>query len=214
MRPAGVVAGAVVALATVLAALFGALLLAGLAWWALSIYSRLVRVDERCENTWSDIDVTLNQRQDLLEKLVDAARQAMEYERDVLLQLVEAREAAYRAASPAEHAAADAKVRAALGALNVAARAEDYPDLEAVQTLVTLQNEVAAIEEQLADRRELYNESVTAYNTMVRQFPYLLLAGPLGYERRELFEAPDEELADVDVGDLFADRDVRPSGGE
>jgi LemA protein len=195
-----------------LAGVFGLLLLGGVAWWALSIYNRLVRVDERCENAWSDIEVTLAQRQDLLEKLVDAARQAMEYERDTLQQLVEAREAAGSAATPAEHAAADAVVREALASLNVAARAEDYPDLEAVETLATLQNEVASIEEQIADRRELYNESVTVYNTLIRQFPYVLLAGSLGHERRELFDAPDAELADVDLGDLFAAEPV--TGGE
>lgn len=204
--------GGTVGLLPALGAVFAVLLLAGAAWWVLSVYNRLVRVDERCENAWSDIEVTLAQRQNLLEKLVDAARQAMEYERDTLQRLVEAREAAARAETPEEHAEADATVREALASLNVAARAEAYPDLEAVETLVALQNETAAIEEQIADRRELYNESVTAFNTIIRQFPYVLVAGPLGYGRRELFDAPDADLADVDIGDLFADEPV--AGGE
>lgn len=195
-----------VSLTVILGAVFGVLLLAGALAWAISIYNRLVRVDERCENAWSDIDVTLKQRQDVLEKLVDVARRAMDFEQETLQQLVEAREQARRAETPTEHAEADESVKAALGALQINARAEAYPDLRSVQTLQRLQDQIAIIEEQIADRRELYNEAVTVYNTLTRQFPYLLLAGPLGYERRELFEAPESELADVELEELFSDR--------
>ena len=194
---------AMVTLIEILGIVFVALILAGIGWYALSIYNRLVRVDERCENTWSDIDVVLKQRQDTLEKLVDTAQQAMTYERETLQQLVEAREATRQAETPGEHADADTKVREALSALNIEARAEAYPDLEAVDTLQTLAEEIATLEETIADRRELYNEAVTAYNTIIRQIPYVLVAGRLGFERRELFEAPPEELEDVDVSDLF-----------
>jgi LemA protein len=198
-----------VSVVAILAVVFALLLLAGLAWYVVSIYNRLVRVDERCENTWSDIDVALKQRQDLLEKLIDTARQAMDYERDVLQRLVEARESASRAETPAEHAEADAQVREALRGLNVDvdARSEAYPDIEAVDSLQRLQDEIARIEETIADRREYYNESVTSYNTIIRQFPDVVVATQLNYERRELFEAPEEELEDVDVSELFAGRD-------
>jgi LemA protein len=199
-----------VSLVTILAVVFVVLLLAGIVLYVVSVYNRLVRVDERCENTWSDVDVVLKQRQDVLEKLVDTAQQAMDYERDVLEKLVAARESARRAETPEEHAAADATVREALGALNVEARAEAYPDLEAVDTLQRLQDETATIEEQIADRREYYNEAVTSYNTIIRQFPEVAIATRLGYERRELFEAPEAELEDVDVGDLFSEGGRRP----
>jgi len=202
-----------VSLVVALGGLFAVLLAGGAVWYLLSVYNRLVRVDERCENAWSDIDVTLKKRQDLLEKLVDTARRAMEYEQDTLQRLVEAREAARQAETPEEHAEADVKVREALGGLQLNARAEEYPDLEAVDTLTTLQNEIAAMEEQIADRRELYNEAVTSYNIIIRQVPEVVVARQLGYERRELFEAPESELADVDVDDLFADRSV-DSGAE
>jgi len=135
-----------VSLVVALGGLFAVLLAGGAVWYLLSVYNRLVRVDERCENAWSDIDVTLKQRQDLLEKLVDTARRAMEYEQDTLQRLVEAREAARQAETPEEHAEADVKVREALGGLQLNARAEEYPDLEAVDTLTTLQNEIAAME--------------------------------------------------------------------
>jgi len=182
---------------------FFLLMLAGGAYYATSVYNRLVRVDERCDNAWSDIDVKLKQRQDMLGKLIDTAQQAMDYEQETFQMLVEAREKAQNANSPQEHAEADNMVKEALSGMNISARAEAYPDLGAVDNLQDLQNEIATIEEEISDRREVYNEAVTSYNTIIRQFPYVLMASPLGYQKRELFEVPESETADVDVGDMF-----------
>lgn len=193
------------AIVVILGGFFVLLMLAGVAYYVMSLYNRLVRVDERVDNAWSDIDVKLKQRQDMLGKLVDTAKQAMDYEESTLQKIVDARESAQKAETPEEHARADAKVREALGGLNIDARREDYPDLQAVENLQQLQNEIATIEEEISDRREVYNEAVTSYNTIIRQIPYVLIANPMGYQRRELFEAPESETADVDVGDMFAE---------
>lgn len=171
--------------------------------YVVTVYNRLVRADERCENTWSDIDVVLQQRQDELDKLIDTARQAMDYEEDVLSTIVEAREVARSASTPREQAEADRQIRTALASFR--ARAEDHPELSATENLMQLQQNIAEIEEQLADRREVYNESVTTYNTLCRAFPYLIFASIMGFPRRELFETDETARDDVDVGTEFAD---------
>jgi len=182
--------------------IFGAVLVLGAGAYLVSVYNRLVRVDERVDNAWSDVEVVLKQRRSALEKLVDTAQEAMDYESGTLTDLVEAREAVDAAESPAEAAAADQQVRAALGTL---ARAEDNPELQAAGALRDLAEETARLEETIADRREVYNEAVTTNNTLRRSFPSVLVAGYAGVTERELFEAPEAETTDVDVGDLFAE---------
>lgn len=195
-----------------LGGLFALLVVGGVLAYTFGVYNRLVRVDERCENAWSDIQVVLKQRRDELDKLVDTVQQTMDYERDVLQDVVEAREAASNASTPAEAARADEQVRSALEGLSV--RAEDHPDLSAPENLRQLQDKIATLEEQIADRREHYNEAVTTYNTLIRQIPYVLFAGSMGFEQRELFEAPEAEKADVDVSEMFAETDGDSPGAE
>lgn len=177
------------------AALLVALVVAG---YLAGAYNSLVRLQKKCEKASRNVDVKLKQRQDTLRKLIDAVREYLEHEEEVLSKLVEARERAERASSPREQAEADAKVREAMAAFN--ARAEDHPELRSAENMRQLQEEIARLEEEISDRREFYNDSVTLYNTRIRQLPYLLFAGAMGYSERELFEASGEELADVDVG--------------
>lgn len=99
--------------------------------YVVGLYNRLVRVDERVDNAWADIDVLLVQRRDALEKLVDALQQAMEYESDLLTDVVEARELAQQTDSPEAAAKATAAVREALSGISI--RAEDHPDASAVR---------------------------------------------------------------------------------
>lgn len=176
---------------------------AGVAAYVASLYNRLVRVQERVDNTWADIDVLLKQRRDAIRKLADTAQEAMSFEQDLLTDIVEARERAQGAETPEEQAQAGQAIQQALGRLNV--RAEDHPEPQAVQNLQSLQDEIASIEEQIADRREVYNEAVTANNQLIRQFPYVLVAGPLGFGKRELYDPPAAETEDVDMDRLFSD---------
>ena len=191
---------------------FAVLVLGGLGVFAVSVYNRLVRLEERCKNAWSDIDVVLKQRRDVLTKLIDTAKETMEYEQETFQQIVAAREATQNASSPAEHAEADAKVREALGNFNF--RAEDHPELSATESMQSVQEEITNLEEQIADRREYYNEAVTAYNTVIKQIPYVLIAGPLGHTKKELFDVPEAETADVDVGAMFDDGETSTPSGQ
>jgi LemA protein len=192
-----------VSLLNIVAGVLVLLAVVGVGAYVASLYNRLVRVQERVDNAWADIDVLLKQRRDAIEKLADTAQQAMSFEQDLLSDIVEAREQAQQAETPEEQAQAGQAIQQALGRLNV--RAEDHPEPQAVQNLQSLQDEIASIEEQIADRREVYNEAVTANNQLIRQLPYVLVAGPLGFGKRELYDPPEAETEDVDMDRLFSD---------
>jgi LemA protein len=89
--------------------------------------------------------------------------------------------------------------------MNFEARAEAYPELRSQENMMQFQERISDIESQIADRREMYNESVTQLNTRIDQFPYVIIANQFGFEERELFEATAEEKADVDVAAAFDD---------
>jgi LemA protein len=173
-----------------------------LAAYVVNVYNQLVNLDNRADQAKQNIDVVLKQRQDELTKLIDAAKEVMDHERELLTELTEAREQAERAATPSEEAQADQQVRQALSSFR--ARVEDYPELRSQQNMMQFQERISALENQIADRREVYNEAVTQYNTRIEQFPYVIFARQFGYQERELFEATAAEKADVDVGEAFA----------
>ena len=170
--------------------------------YVVSLYNQLVRLRKRVDQAAQNIDVLLKQRQDELTKLIDAAQEFMDQEEEVLTRLTEAREQADRASTPTEQANADQSVRDALAGFR--ARFEDYPELRSQKNMMQFQERISDIENQIADRREFYNEAVTQYNTRIEQFPYVIMAKQFGFEDRELFTASEEETADVDVGAAFS----------
>lgn len=170
--------------------------------YTVSLYNQLVRLRRRVDQAKQNIDVLLKQRQDELSKLIDAATETMDHEEELLTALTEAREKAERAATPGEQADADQTVRNAMA--NFRARVEEYPELRSQENTLQFQERISDLENQIADRREFYNEAVTQYNTRIEQFPYVLMATQFGFEGRELFTASEEETADVDVGEAFA----------
>jgi len=169
--------------------------------YVVNVYNQLVNLDNRADQAKQNIDVLLKQRQDELTKLIDAVEKYMDQEREVLTELTEAREQAERASTPQEEAEADQQVRQALGSFR--ARMEAYPELRSQENMLQFQERISALENQIADRREVYNEAVTQYNTRIEQVPYVVFARQFGYEERELFEASEAETADVDVGEAF-----------
>ena len=177
-------------------------LLALVVGYVVSLYNQLVRLRKRVDQAAQNIDVLLKQRQDELTKLIDAAQEFMDQEEEVLTRLTEAREQADRASTPTEQANADQSVRDALAGFR--ARFEDYPELRSQENMMQFQERISDIENQIADRREFYNEAVTQYNTRIEQFPYVIMAKQFGFEDRELFTATEEETADVDVAEAFA----------
>lgn len=186
---------------SLIAAVAGVLIVGGALGYSILIYNGLVRLRRRINKAWSDIDVLLKQRSDELPKLIDTAQEYMEYERDVLQEVTEARTEVQEASDPGETADANSHLRGALGELF--AVAEDYPELEANESFQQLQDRISSIEEQIADRRELYNESVNVYNIRINQIPYNVFASLMGYTEQELFEADESERADVDLAAEF-----------
>lgn len=155
----------------------------------VGLYNRLVALRQTCNQAWSDIEVQLKQRQDLVPQLVNTVKGYAAHEKSTFQEVVQARQAAVNAGSPGAQAAAEGMLSQALGKLF--ALAEAYPDLKANENFLQLQDQLADIENKIAAARRFYNNAVQEYNTAREQFPAVLIAGPFGFEHREFFEAPE-----------------------
>ncbi len=160
-----------------------------LAFIIIGLYNRLVSLRQTCHQAWSDIEVQLKQRQDLVPQLVNTVKGYAAHEKTTFAEVVQARQAAVNAGSPGAQAAAEGMLSQALGKLF--ALAEAYPDLKANQNFLQLQDQLADVENKIAAARRFYNNSVQEYNTAREQFPAVLIAGPFGFTEREFFEAPE-----------------------
>ena len=163
----------------------------------ISIYNSLVRLRNNIDKAWSNIDVLLKQRHDELTKLIDTVKGYMKYEERVLEKITAARTAFLNAQSVGDKAKADNLMTGALKSLF--AVAENYPDLKANQNFIQLQDRISSIENQIADRREFYNDSVNTYNIRIEQIPHIIIARMLGYLRRELFKVAETDRQDVKI---------------
>jgi LemA protein len=150
-------------------------------------YNRLVRLRQEVNAGWSNIEVQLERRTDLIPNLVETVRGYAAHERETFDEVTKARTALQQAGSPAAAAAADAGLTAALGRLF--AVAEAYPDLKASKNFLELQEELTDTEDKISAARRYYNATVMAFNTAIQSFPWLLLAGPFGFKVREFFSA-------------------------
>lgn len=175
----------------------------GAVGYVVQIYNQLVNLKKQTEQAWSNIDVLLKQRSDELPKIIDTVEQYMDYEQETLQQVIEARSKAQQASNPEQQAEADSELQNALG--NLFALAEDYPDLKANESFQQLQDRISSIEEQISDRRELYNEAATNYNTLINQVPYVFIANQMNLSERKLYEVKEADKQDIDVGDAFGD---------
>ena len=155
---------------------------------AVIMYNRLVKRRNQVENAWSQIDVQLKRRIDLIPNLVETVKAYAAHEKDTLDAVIRARNAAMAApATPEAQASAD---NALTGALRqVFALSEAYPDLKANTNFLALQEELTATEGRVAYARQFYNDSVLGYNTSLDQFPTLVFARMMNFQRREYFQA-------------------------
>ena len=168
--------------------LFGVLLaLAAVCVW---IYNRLVRDRNQVRAAWSDIDVQLKRRHELVPRLVACVKAYADFEKATLLAVTELREQSMATPGLPEKAALEDAMQAGLHRLIVVA--EDYPDLEADQNFRQLQAELTDTETQIQYARRFYNGAVRPSNTRVQSFPDLLVARPLGFEPAEYFEIGDD----------------------
>ncbi|RKX32799.1 MAG: LemA family protein [Candidatus Zixiibacteriota bacterium] len=163
----------------------------------ISIYNSLVRLKNNINKAWSNIDVLLKQRHDELTKLLETVKGYMKYEEKVLTKVTEARTAFLNAGSVGEKAKADNMMSSALKSLF--AVSENYPDLKANQSFIQFQSRISEIENQIADRREFYNDSVNTFNIRIEQIPHMFIARMLGYRARELFKVAEADRADVEI---------------
>jgi len=158
-----------------------AILVAGIA-----IYNRLVRLRNTVESSWSDIDVLLKKRYNLVDNLVETVKGYASHERKTLEGVTEARSMAMKAAGPVEKAEAENMFTSTLKSLF--ALSEAYPDLKANTNFLELQKQLVEIEDNIEYARRYYNAVVRDYNTMTEAFPSNIIAGQFGFQKAEFFE--------------------------
>lgn len=154
-------------------------------------YNSLVGLKNQMDRAWANIDVVLKQRFDEIPSLIEIIEQFAKYEKDILNKLILARQNYVGAKSNGEKMQASGEMSRALS--QVVAVGENYPELKSNNNFVQLQNRISALEETLADRRELFNETVTNFNTRLAQIPYTFFAGALGYQSAPLFTVTETE---------------------
>jgi LemA protein len=178
--------------------------------WIIMTYNGLVARRTQVANAWSQIDVQLKRRYDLIPNLVESVKDYMGYEQETLRQVIEARNSAVKANSGAAGGGAAPAVGptaasvAAEGALTASlgkffALSENYPDLKANQTVQQLMEELTGTENKIGFARQYYNDTATALNTAVQSFPGNLIAGKFGFQNAELWRVSETERAAVET---------------
>jgi len=172
-------------------------------WFFIAIYNRLVALRNRFKNAFSQIDVQLKRRYELIPNLVETAKSYMKHERETLASVIQARNGAARAADVASADPSDTgamrKLIGAETALGGArggfyALAENYPDLKADATMTQLMEELSSTENRVAFSRQAFNDSVMVYNTQREQFPNNIITGFFNFKEAEFFEIEEPQV--------------------
>ena len=161
----------------------------------IGLYNSLVQLRVRADSAWSDIDVQLKRRYDLIPNLVETVKGYAAHEKGTFENIAKWRSAAMSATAPADRAQAEGQLTMALKSLF--AVAENYPQLRASENFMSLQNSLQQIESDIQNARRYYNAVVRDFNTRMQVFPANMLAGPMGFKPRQFFEleAPAERQA-------------------
>lgn len=166
--------------------------------WLVSSYNGFIRLRNKSEEAFSAMDVSLKKRYDLIPNFVETVKGYAKHESETLEAVIKARNMAVNASTPEQKIANDNALSGTLKSLF--ALAEGYPDLKANQNFLSLQNQLARIEEEIAGSRRYYNGVVNKYNTKTEMFPGNILAGLFGFRRKPLYEVDSEaERANVKV---------------
>jgi LemA protein len=176
------------------------------------IYNGLVQRRLRIDEAFAQIEVQLKRRWDLIPNLVDAVKGYMGFEQSVLTAVTEARANAVAAGAQGTHEQAVAENALTSTLRSLFATVENYPDLKANQNVLELQEQLTTTENQISFARQHYNATVLDYNTSIATFPNVLIAGPLGFDKREFFDAEPEaeQVPEVDLG-FGKDDDEQPA---
>ena len=164
----------------------GALVLVG----CVLLYNRLVKLRNRVDNAWSQVDVQLRRRYDLIPNLVATVKAYAQQESGTLEAVVKARDGAHSAATIAEQGRAESALTGAIG--NLLAVAEAYPELRSVERFAELQDELARTEDKISVSRHIYNDTTLNYNDAITTIPTNLIAGLAGFSKRDYFQAEED----------------------
>ena len=180
-------------------ALIGMLVIIGIivliAVFVIGIYNALIRLRNQVDNAWSQIDVQLKRRHDLIPNLVETAKGYMEHERGTFEAITEARSRAMGAKSPAEAGKAEGALTEALSKFMLVV--ENYPDLKANQNFLSLQETLTSTENKIAFARQGYNDQTLFYNNKIQMFPSNIIAGTFNFGKRDFFEIENEAEREV-----------------
>jgi LemA protein len=160
-------------------------------------FNSLVRRRNRTDNSWAQVDVQLTKRHDLIPNLVESVKGYAAHERQTFQAVTQARSTAMNSQGPAARAGAEDELSSALGRLM--AVAENYPQLQASASFLTLQEQLSSVESGIAYARQYYNDTVLSYENGRRTFPLVLIARPFGFHQREYFKAAADATEPVQV---------------
>lgn len=177
--------------------IYALLVLAVLAVMVVSVYNGVITLKNKVEEAWADIDTQLKRRYDLIPNLVETVKGYAGHEAQTLEKVIQARNSAMNAKSLPEKEAAENMMTGALK--TIFALSENYPDLKANQNFMDLQNTLKEIEEHIQLSRRYYNATVRDLNTKLEVFPNNVIAGPLGLNKKEFFQANEGEKENVKV---------------
>ena len=173
------------------------ILIVVIAAWVVAIYNSLVVLRNRIENAWSQIDVQLKRRTDLIPNLIETVKGYASHEKGVFIKVTEARSALMNATGVEDQAQANNMLTGALKSLF--AVAENYPELKANQNFMMLQEELAGTESKIAYARQFYNDTVLKYDNKREKFPSNIIANMFGFKDREYFEVGEADREPVKV---------------
>ena len=159
--------------------------------WIISLYNTLVQIRNRVRNAWSQIDVQLKRRHDLIPNLVEVVKDYMSYEQETLQKVIQARNMAINAQGVGDVAKSENMLTGALKSLF--ALVENYPDLKANQNVMELQEELTSTENKIAFARQYYNDSVMNLNNRTEMFPSNMIAGMFNFKKEVFYEIPEAE---------------------
>lgn len=165
--------------------------------WAIVLFNGLIKLKNRVEEAWSDIDVQLKRRYDLIPNLIETVKGYAKHEREVLESVTEARTRAMGAQDTKDQVEAENMLSETLKSLF--AVSENYPDLKANQNFLELQKELSDTENKIQASRRFYNGNVRDFNTKIQTFPNNMIAGTLNFNEKEFFEAGEEEKKNIEV---------------
>ena len=170
-------------------------IIVALALFLVSIYNSLIQLRNRVKNAWSQIDVQLKRRHDLIPNLIETVKGYMKHEREIKENITKYRSQAMDAGSVGEKAKAESLLSGALGQLRV--QIENYPDLKANQNFLALQEELTGTENRISFSRQAYNDQVLFFNNKIQMFPSNIVAGMFGFKEEEFFQIEDPKEKDV-----------------